>query len=199
MQADLDVGTELLVIAGEPVRDAVGALAVRAASGDGEAFDALLMATQRRVAALAFRFLGSREEARDATQEVYLRVYRSLKGFRPDQEFTGWLYRITTNVCRDHLKRRRSWLPLGEGSNEPALVDDIEGRAVDTERGALLRRALADLPPQERFALVLHDLEGRSTEEVARMLGIRAVTVRSQLCSARKRLRALFEQARRKP
>lgn len=175
----------------EPAGNALADLAVRAAAGDEEAFEALLAATQRRVSALAYRLLGSREDARDATQEVYLRVHRSLKGFRPQEDLQGWLYRIALNVCRDHLRRRRPALPIEEHA-EPSVNDDVEGRLLESQRGDLLRRALAALPPKERFAVVMRDLEGLPTVEVARALGSSAVTVRTQICSARKRLKALF-------
>lgn len=169
-------------------------LAVRARGGDDEAFEALVQATQRRVSGLAWRLLGNAEDARDATQEVYLRVHRFLKGYRAGDEFHPWLYRIAVNVCRDQARRRRPTVPLAEEEADRAAPDDSERRAVDSQRSALLRRALATLPEKERFALVMRDLEGLATEDVARALGSTPTTVRSQISSARKRVRAFFEE-----
>jgi RNA polymerase sigma-70 factor (ECF subfamily) len=173
---------------------------IRAAQGGSEAaFEELMAATQRRVAALAYRLLGSREEARDATQEVYLRVYRFLPRFRPFEDVHAWLYRVTVNVCRDLRRRRRAATPLPEadGAQPAALV--VDGGAEESARAAqeatLLARALATLPEKERRAVVLRDLEGLQTADVARVLGSSPVTVRTQICSARKRLHAFLAAA----
>src|SRR5712691_12231926 len=92
---------------GPATSSALSALVERAREGDGRAFDRLMIETQERVVGLAWRLLGSREDARDAAQEVYLRVYRHLGRFRAGEDFRGWLYRITVNVCRDAARRRR--------------------------------------------------------------------------------------------
>src|ERR1700757_664108 len=100
--------------------DALSALVERAREGDGRAFDRLMLETQERVVGVAWRLLGSREDARDAAQEVYLRVFRHLGRFRAERDFYGWLYRITVNVCRDAARRRRRGAPAARGpSVEP--------------------------------------------------------------------------------
>ena len=173
---------------------------IRAAqAGDEASFEALMEATQRKVAVLAHRMLGSADEARDVVQEVYLRVYRSLGSFRADENFHGWLYRITLNVCRDAARKRRRAVPLPENDAvlPPALVtpDASESAAFAAQRAALLARALATLPEKERRAIVLRDLEGLETREVARILGSSPITVRTQIWSGRKRLHAFLVRA----
>jgi len=159
-----------------------------------------MLATQRRVASLAWRLLGNREDARDATQEVYLRVHRYLKSFRSGEDFHAWLYRIAVNVCHDQARRRGPAVPSErpEGALVALAPDDTEARAMETQRSVLLRTALATLPRKERFALVKRDLEGLETADVARALGSTPTTVRSQISSARKRIRTFF-LARRLP
>jgi RNA polymerase sigma-70 factor, ECF subfamily len=175
----------------ETVPAGLEALVTRAQAGDEDAFEAVVGLTQRRVAAIAYRMLGSADEAKDATQEVYLRLYRFLSRFRAGEDLHGWLYRITFNVCHDMRKRRRPTVPLPD-EPLPAAGLDAESSAVFAQRAGLLGRALATLPEKERRAIVLRDLEGIPTEDVARILGSSATTVRSQICSARKRLHAIF-------
>jgi len=173
-------------------REGAGALAAlveRAREGDGRAFDRLMLETQERVVGLAWRLLGSREDARDAAQEVYLRVFRHLDRFRPGYDFHGWLYRITVNVCRDAARRRRRAPLAGPPAVEAGRPPEAEENLLDAERWNRLLEALAALPAKERAALVLRDLEGLTSEQVARVLGCRAATVRGQIASARMRIR----------
>jgi RNA polymerase sigma-70 factor (ECF subfamily) len=174
-------------------------LVARARAGDSLAFERIMLATEQRVVSVAWRLLGNREDARDAAQEVYLRVFKYLDRFRAGEDFQGWLYRITVNVCHDLARKRRA----GGGEQLDGLDPDQGRAAFENTRGgadaealtlraqqlALVRRALATLPEKERAALVLRDLEGLSTEETARALGSRAVTVRSQVSTARAKIK----------
>ena len=169
--------------------NALAALVERAREGDGRAFDRLMVETQERVLGLAWRLLGSREDARDAAQEVYLRVFRHLNRFRVEHDFHGWLYRITVNVCRDAARRRRR-APVASGTNpDPGQPAAAEEALLGAERWHRLLEALASLPAKERAALVLRDLEGLTSEQVARALGSRPATVRGQIASARLKIR----------
>ena len=177
--------------AGRDGIDALSALVERAREGDGRAFDRLMIETQEKVVGLAWRLLGSREDARDAAQEVYLRVFRHLNRFRAGQDFRGWLYRITVNVCRDAARRRRR-APVSDAAvAERGEPPEAEEALLDAERWSRLLEALASLPPKERAALVLRDLEGLTSEQVARVLGSRPGTVRGQIASARMKMRSL--------
>ncbi|HEX7177651.1 MAG TPA: sigma-70 family RNA polymerase sigma factor [Pyrinomonadaceae bacterium] len=186
--------------------DALSALVARARTGDRAAFEQLMVCTQHKVAATAWRLLGNREDARDAAQETFLRAYKYLKSFKTGQDFHGWLYRITVNVCRD-MMRARSASPAGSAAREQrggefeAATPWSHAEGGDAERAALLaqqrtivRRALAALPEKERTAVVLRDLEGLATEEVARLMNTRPATVRSQISTARVKLKVFCEQ-----
>lgn len=189
-------GFEAVLMEGElPLRptaeDPLGALAGRVLAGDTEVFAELLARTEPRILGLAWRILGDRDLARDAAQEAYLRAFRSLGRFRQGEPFEPWLVRIAVNACYD-LARKRGPLPLPpevlEGLATHPSTHDAEEALLLRQRRDLVRRALAGLPEAERAALVLRDLEGYSTEETARILGVRPVTVRSQAASARAKL-----------
>src|SRR5262245_45614082 len=175
-------------------------LIVRAQSGDLTAFDQLMINHQQKVITLAWRMLGNQDDARDAAQETFLRVYKHLNKVDPARDFSGWLYRIAVNVCRDISRKRLRGNQISLEAEvetgkmiEPAGPHNTESGAMHAEEQAIIARALATLPAKERMAIVLRDLEGLSTEEVARILGSSPVTVRSQISSARSKIRTYRE------
>ena len=166
----------------------------RAAGGDASAFEQIMIHSQQRVMAMSWRMLGNEADARDATQEVFLRVYKYLGRFKRNHDFFAWLYRITMNVCRDALKKRRHHAVSTADEDEafleiPAPQEDAEQTLIHAQRRELISRAIATLPYKERASIVLRDVEGLSTEEVARVLKSSSTTVRSQISSARKKIR----------
>lgn len=189
-----------------PDQTSLALLIERAAAGDTAAFEQIMIHSQQRVMALTWRMLGNEADARDASQEVFLRVYKYLKRFRQDQDFFAWLYGITVNVCRDSLKKRQShsdrFVPLCEGAErmdfEIAAEPDAESIVVQAQQRELIAKAIALLPFKERASIVLRDMEGCSTEEVARVMKSSATTVRSQISSARKKIRIYCQQQLRR-
>jgi RNA polymerase sigma-70 factor (ECF subfamily) len=169
----------------------------RAAAGETAAFEQIMIQSQQRVMAMSWRMLGNEADARDACQEVFLRVYKHLRHFKQDQDFFAWLYRITVNVCRDTLKKRhiqsqtRSFDadPNDSVLEIPAEQADAEETLLQAQRRELISRAIAMLPFKERASIILRDVEGHSTEEVARILKSSSTTVRSQISSARRKIR----------
>jgi RNA polymerase sigma-70 factor (ECF subfamily) len=151
-----------------------------------------------RVYRLAFRLSGNAHDAEDITQEVFIRVFRSLDTFRPGS-FEGWLHRITTNVFLD-LVRRRQRIRM---EALPEETDRIAGREPSPEQAwheanldPDLQAALDDLPPEFRAAVVLCDVEGLSYEEIGATLGVKLGTVRSRIHRGRQALRAGLERRR---
>jgi RNA polymerase sigma-70 factor (ECF subfamily) len=161
----------------------------RCRRGERGAFEELVERTQRQVYTLAYRLVGDRHEAEDVAQEAYLRVFRSMGGFREDARFETWLYRIVTNVAMTQLRRKsRLGLLLGDEREHPTPEPEV--RPVDEviERDEL-RRALAELPPATRSIVVLKDVYGFSVQEIATETGLTEGAVKLRLHRARKKLK----------
>jgi RNA polymerase sigma-70 factor (ECF subfamily) len=171
-----------------------GRLLADARSGDRAAFEQILIRHQRQVYLTALRLLGCREDAQDAAQEVFLRLHKHLHRIANARTLGSWLYRVTVNVCRDMYRRREPAAPDAalECAAAPA-TDPVDTIAAHQQR-RLLAEALKRLGPKERAAVVLRDLEGLPTREVARILGSAEVTVRSNLSTARVKIRAFVER-----
>lgn len=165
-----------------------------AKSGDLKAFEQIIILHQRRVFLTALGMLGRTEDAQDAAQEVFFRLYRHLGGFDESRGFAAWLYRVTVNVCRDIARSRgKHELPSLEalGALEEAATEspDPSDQAASAQEIRIVQQALERLPGKERAAVVLRDIEGLSTREVARILGSSQATVRSQISAARLKIR----------
>jgi RNA polymerase sigma-70 factor, ECF subfamily len=171
--------------------------------GDREAFGELVRRHRDRLWAVALRTLGDREEAADAVQDALISAYRSADRFRGDAAVTTWLHRIVVNACLDRMRaakvRRADPLPddledrggrgslvTQDGTHDPADV------SVAAERRRRVLDALETLPPAQRAALVLVDMEGYPVQEVAEMLGCAEGTVKSRCFRGRARLAALL-------
>ncbi len=152
-----------------------------------------------RVYRLAYRLTGNTHDAEDLTQEVFVRVFRSLPGYTPGT-FEGWLHRITTNLFLDMARRRQRirFEGLGEetaarlGDSGPSPAQAFDDRHLDTD----IQAALKALAPEYRAAVILCDIEGLSYEEIAATLGIKLGTVRSRIHRGRAQLRAALEHRR---
>jgi RNA polymerase sigma-70 factor, ECF subfamily len=161
------------------------------------AFDDLMIHHQRKVYGVAWKVLANVEDARDATQETFLRVFKYLRSYDTKDDFNAWLYRITINVCLDIRRKRPAASVLIESDDDwTELVHlrgsdsgDAEARAIRTEQRRMVEQALAKLPVKERAAIVLRDIEELSTKEVARIMGSSESTIRAQISSARTKIR----------
>src|SRR5579883_147385 len=165
-----------------------------AESDDLAAFEALMRQHERLVLVTALRLLGNLPDAQDASQEVFLRLYRNLGKIAEERALAGWLYRVTVNVCHDQRRRRRDTTPMEAAGDIPSSGADPQQLTAEAERSRVLRMSLSILSEKERAALVLRDLEGLSTEEVAQVLGSSEGTVRSQISQARIKMRDFIER-----
>lgn len=150
-----------------------------------------------RVYRLAYRLTGNRHDAEDLTQETFVRVFRSLHTYAPGT-FEGWLHRITTNLFLDQARRKQRIRmdAMGEDSDRYVSGDQLAAPERAFEHGNLdhdVQRALDELRPEYRAAVVLCDIEGLSYEEIAVTLGVKLGTVRSRIHRARARLRESLE------
>jgi RNA polymerase sigma-70 factor (ECF subfamily) len=139
---------------------------------------------QRMVLGVAYRLLGRMEDAQDAAQEVFLRLFQKHEQIQGDPK--PWLYRVTVNVCNDWYRKRTVIAEPDEQAADPS-ADALATITLD-ERKRLLKEGLQTLGERERTAIVLRDIEGHSTREVAKILGVEEVTVRSQISVARVKL-----------
>jgi RNA polymerase sigma-70 factor (ECF subfamily) len=169
-----------------------------AQAGDRDALAELIRVTHRGVYTQALRLLGNPEDAADVTQDVYLRVVRKLGGFRHEASFTTWLSRVTTNVAMSTLSRRSRRLAVEGGVTPEDLADPAADPADRSELIALaakLEGLVHALPAGQRQVLVLRDVYGLSTEEVASTMGLTPGAVKVRLFRARERLKAQLEVA----
>ena len=149
-----------------------------------DGFEAMVQAHERMVVGTAYRLLGRVEDAQDAAQEVFLRFFKNFDRITGDVK--PWLYRVTVNICNDHFRRRATLAEPDERRADPS--PDPERILTLDERKRLLMEGLQTLPERERAAVVLREVEGLSTRQVAEILGVEEVTVRSQISVARVKL-----------
>jgi len=162
-------------------------------------WDDLVRQHSSRVYRLAYRLTGNQHDAEDLTQEVFVRVFRSLPSYTPGT-FEGWLHRITTNLFLDMARRRQRIRFEGLGDQavgllrdgEPTPAQAFDARHLDTD----VQQALEALAPEYRAAVVLCDIEGLSYEEIAATLGVKLGTVRSRIHRGRAQLRTALDHRR---
>jgi RNA polymerase sigma-70 factor, ECF subfamily len=155
-------------------------------SGDPDAFDELVRRHRDRLWAVAIRTLGDREEAADALQDALISAFRNASGFRGDAAVTTWLHRIVINACLDRIRRRRAH-PTVE------LPDtDAPAPHIDTDMALDVQSALAQLPADQRAAIVLVDMEGFSVADAAAVLETPIGTIKSRCARGRARLAVML-------
>ncbi|MCI0410762.1 MAG: sigma-70 family RNA polymerase sigma factor [Acidobacteria bacterium] len=171
----------------------------RIQSGDLDAFAEIIRRHERRVLGMAVQMGLSPEDAQDAGQEVFLRVFRYLSGFQSGRNFEVWIWKIAVNVVYDQLRKRRdrgevSWdAHLENGAEEPSRSSGIHLHLENSQLCARLLKHMDALSKQERMVFVLRELQELDTAEVARAMGISRITVRRHGSSARQKLRRALE------
>jgi RNA polymerase sigma-70 factor (ECF subfamily) len=185
-----------------------------AQAGEHSAFELLVQRYDRQVLRLALNVLGSAEDAQDVYQEAFLKIYRNLHRFRFECAFYTWVYRIVTNICMDHLRRRRS-----HPEDQPPVVrqadsrerrdgdffdhqqgneaySDPERQVFGHELGRKLEAALESLSPRERMVFEMRHYQGMKLRAVAEALGTTEDTVKNSLFRATRKLRTQLEGVR---
>ena len=178
--------------------------------GNMAAFEQLLLQNEKKVYAIAFKYMGNHEDASDIAQEAFLKAYQSIKNFRGESSFGTWVGRITANKCLDELRRRQkvkmssldSEVELEEGSIKKEIASDIgtpEDYAIRQETVEYVQKMIGQMKDEYRIVLVLRELEGHSYDEIASMLSCSLGTVKSRISRAREYLkeRILAEKNRR--
>jgi len=170
--------------------------------GDNSAFEELFVKYQSKVFNIAYRMLSNYEDAGDITQEVFIRVFKSLRGFRGDSRFYTWLYRITVNSCINQLKSQKPTVPLNNCDEswergKPAFGSSPNRgpleRLEEKELQRYVQNGINSLPSKYRSVIVLRDIQGLRYQEIAEILGCSLEAVRSCLYRARRELRKELE------
>lgn len=166
----------------------------RARAGDRQAFARLVTLHREAVYKAAYWVLKDPEEAMDATQDAFLRAFRHLGTFNEQSSFRTWARRIATNVALDRYEKRRKQRARTQDLPEGAEIADLQSRGVDAdllreERKRLVREAIETLPPSQRAAVLLRDVEGLSYAEISESLSIPKGTVMSRIYYGRAALK----------
>jgi RNA polymerase sigma-70 factor (ECF subfamily) len=180
----------------------------RSKTGDTESFNQLVRRWERPIFALAYRTLGREEDARDVTQETFLRAFRALPGFKGDAKFSSWLYRIALNLCRDWMRkdRRTPVVAVPEGVDVEQLVSEnhqsasVEDLAARAELSRSVAKAMEHLPEEQRTAILLKEYHGLTFQEIADMTNCPLSTAKTRVYQGLTLLRKhLAEQGQFEP
>ena len=177
-------------------------LVARSRDGDADSFNQLIRRWERPIYALAYRTLGREEDARDVCQDTFLRAFRALHGFKGQAKFSSWLYRIALNLCRDWMRRQRRspTVQMPEDADIAELVasqgptESIETLVGRRELGRAVALAMAELPEEQRTAIVLKEYHGLTFQEIAELQGCPLSTVKTRLYQGLSVIRRQLEQ-----
>lgn len=176
----------------------------KAKNGDVEAFEKLIEGCQKRVFNIALRMLGNPDDASEMSQEVFIKIFRSLDGFKENSSFYTWVYRITTNICLDELRKRKNsqvisldeTISIKDNELKPQVEDKSPTPDIEAEKKELRRvvnSAIKSLPEEHKIVVVLRDIQGFSYEEIAKILNCPEGTVKSRINRARQSLKEILK------
>lgn len=180
-------------------------LIYKASKNNVEAFEELIAPYNAPLLNYAFRMLKNREDAEDALQEAYLKAYNSINKFEGLSSFKTWIYKITTNVCLDMLRKQKKQTHQSlnvtdeDGEHEIAISDETYSPEISARKSAAmdaLKKALDKLTKEHRSAIILRDINGLSYDEIADVQDTNVGTVKSRINRARAQLKKLLEKDR---
>lgn len=164
-------------------------------AGRREAFDRLVGRHRRAVYRLCYRFVGNHEDATDLTQDVFLRAFRALSGFKGESSVATWFYRIAVNLSLNKVTARAPRTePVEDRHLPPSAEPDAVGRLLARERAERVRAAIAKLPKTQRTTLVLRVYQDLSHQEIAEVLSSSVSAVKTNFFHALRNLRRLLEE-----
>lgn len=175
-----------------------------AQEGDIEAFEEIVEQYQSMIYNLSYRMLGNPDDALDASQEVFIKIYKSIDKFKFDSKFSTWVYRITNNYCLDIIRKNKNTavsiekdIETDDGHIHREMPDEgisVENSVVRSEKIELVRKAILKLPDEYRTVIVLRDLEGESYTDIASILSLPEGTVKSRINRGRRELKNILER-----
>lgn len=164
--------------------------------GDETTFRTLVLRHKDKVRNLVFLTIGNRELVDDISQEVFISVFNKLKLFRFESQFTTWLYRITVNKCKDHLRKiriRSIFVPIKDSDSDTGAEYGTRYQNENVDVHEVVHAAIEKLPEKLRVPLVMREMEGLSYKEIADMLGTEVGTIKSRIFRARETLKILLQ------
>lgn len=175
----------------------------KAKNRDIGAFEVLIEGCRKKVYNISLRFLGNQEDALDISQEVFIKIFRTLESFKGNSSFDTWVYRITVNLCLDEIRKRKNKNVISidesfsseDGDFKKQFDDRSPGPDVLAERKEtkrMIEDAVNSLSEEHRTAIILRDIQGFSYEEVARLTDCPEGTVKSRINRARQALRNIL-------
>lgn len=175
-----------------------------AKAGNVEAFEELVKQCEKKVFNIAYKMMGNYDDANELAQEAFIRAYKSINKFKEDSLFSTWIYRITTNVCLDELRKRKNKkvislnedIKYNDEELKPQIKDDSPGPEKIYEKKEfknLIYQCIESLSDEYKTVIILRDIEGFSYEEIAKIINCPEGTVKSRISRARKALRDIFK------
>lgn len=178
-------------------------LVLRAQKGDNDAFSELVSLYEKKIYNLALRMTRNRDDALDLSQEIFIRIYKSLPLFKAQSAFSTWVYSIASNTCIDFTRKEAKRKTLSIDEDEYFDIPDLKYQPKACSENAELREQIAagidSLSPEHREVIVLRELNGLSYDEIAEALDISSGTVKSRICRAREKLCAYLSKYGNKP
>jgi RNA polymerase sigma-70 factor, ECF subfamily len=160
--------------------------------GDESTFRTLVQRHKDKIRNIIYLTLNSNDAVDDIAQDVLITIYKNLKSFRFQSQFSTWLYRITVNKCKDHLRKvkiRSIFIPIKDGEEDPVYIPSMEHKDISE----IVNQAISKLPEKLRLSLLLKDIEGLSYQEIAETVNCEIGTVKSRIFRAREGLRELLK------
>ena len=178
-------------------------LLMRAKAGDVAAFEELTEAYQKKIFNLAYRMVGNYDDAGDMAQEALIRIFRSIGSFKEQSSFSTWVFRITTNVCLDEIRKRKNKKAFSldeeihteDGEMQRQIISDDplpDEIAEKEELRSIVNKAINSLPEEQKIIITLRDIQSLSYEEIANVLSCPVGTVKSRINRARQALKNIL-------
>ena len=167
-------------------------------AGDANLFTVLVDRYKDLVFTLGLRMLKNREEAEEVSQDTFIKVYRSLNKFKGDSKFSTWIYKVAYNSCLDQIKKNKKHqnnVKINEFTQyQIKTIDNAFDVLVEEERNQMIQNCLNLLPSEDSFLLTLYYFEEHSLEEIAKIVGLNANTVKVKLFRSRKKLASILKE-----
>lgn len=166
--------------------------------GDGDSFEELVTKYKKKIYNIAYKFTGSREDALDVTQEVFIKAYNSLNQYDPKYKFSSWILKITTNYCLDQKRKKRvETVELNTDLDNNDTTTSAENLYIHKENKTVIANAIASLPEKYRVLIILYHSQNLSYDEICETLHLPMTKVKNRLYRGRKMLKEKLENIRR--